>query len=331
MLNSIFKLGGLLIISICDEVLNCSTQKDPLDLDPTIVEEAEEPDEDDEDDKDGGDDEDDEDDEEKGNDGEEFNDYISDTGSAACVALEPSTESPLADLVFMLDDIADIISCLYTLSVAIRQPIPQDRHRKYAEINMSHYEFFDKQHVLEKFPNADPLLIHRLGNANTQRRQYFKYRLLHHEKIAKGLEHVGPATLVDTSTRPGLDDVPLAAPVPQSTPIHLLDLDRDADPVQGNNWSNRSATNEGPKTVITSTTISIVPKDAVVVRTHPAIEAESDGGQTATTFGTIMDAGEVKLLKVPDPPDADCVFAGNPFQCPYCYTLIIVKNPKAWR
>ena len=83
----------------------------------------------------------------------------------------------------------------------------------------------------------------------------------------------------------------------------------------------------------TSTTISIVPKSAVL-RTQPVldtIEAESEGSQTATSFGTIMETGKVKLLKVPDPPDADVVFAGNAFQCPYCYYLIIVKSPRAWR
>jgi len=215
----------------------------------------------------------------------------------------------------MLNDIVTIISCLCTLSVAMRQPVPQDRFPKYAEIDMSHYELFDNQYVLEKFPKANPLLIKRLGNANTQRRQYFKYRLLHHERIAKGLEGMGSVISVDKSTPPGLDVL-------------------DSDPVQGNDMSSRSATNQDTLTgtegeVITaaktSTTISNVPKSSV----------ESDGGQTATSFGTIMEeaAGnsKVKLLKVPDPPDADRVFAGNAFQCPYCCTMIIVKNSKAWQ
>ena len=92
----------------------------------------------------------------------------------------------LSDLVFMLEDVANIISCLYSLSAAMRQPA--HRLQNYAEIDMSHYKFFDNQHVFEQFPNAEQFLIQRLGNANTQRRQYFKYRLLHHEKIAKGLD-----------------------------------------------------------------------------------------------------------------------------------------------
>ena len=204
----------------------------------------------------------------------------------------------------------------------MRQPVPQDRLRKYAEIDLSHYEFFDNQHVLEKFPNADPFLIKRLGNANTQRRQYFKYRLLHHERIAKGLEGVGRA--VSSISPPQiLDSVPKPDyPVPHHT-----------DPVRGNDdMPSRGATNQDTMAK-TSTTISIVPKSSVA-RVLDTIEVESDGGQTTTSFGTIMEAAtgnsKVKLLKVPDPPDADRVFAGSAFQCPYCYTLIIVKNSKAW-
>ena len=303
------KLSGLLIIGKCDQVL-CSTQNNP-DLG---IEKAG---------KTGGD-------EEREKNPEEFEDDISDSGSAAS---ETGSGSPLSDFAFKLDDISNIISCLYNLCVAMRQPVPQDRLQKYAAIDLSHYEFYDKQHVLEKFPNGKPRLIERLGNANTQRRQYFKYRLLHHEKIAKGLKHVGPATAGDTSTPLGLDGG--ATTLPQST--HADPVHHDADPGQGNYVSSQNVTNEDAGTVITaaktSTTISIIPKSAVV-RTQPAldtIEAESDGGQTATSFGTIMEAGNVKLLKVPDPPDADRVFSGNAFQCPYCYFLIIVKNSRAWQ
>ena len=110
-------------------------------------------------------------------------DDILDSGSASS-----GNSDILSDLVFMLEDVANIISCLYSLSVAMRQPAPEDRLQKYADIDMSHYKFFDNQHALEKFPNARQFLIQRLGNANTQRRQYFKYRLLHHEKLAKGLD-----------------------------------------------------------------------------------------------------------------------------------------------
>ncbi|KAF8418438.1 hypothetical protein EV426DRAFT_707586 [Tirmania nivea] len=276
------------------EMLHCSTQNL---LNPDLIlEEAEETDGDCE------------------NNGMELDDNVSDSGSAA------SSDSPLSDFVFKLDDIANIISCLYNLSAAMRQPVPQDRLRKYAAIDLSHYEFFDNLHVLEKFPNAKPFLIQRLGNANTQRRQYFRYRFLHYEKIAKGVEQVRPATSV-----------------PETLYTDLHAVHRDADLAQDDYITSRRATNDDAAAAITaaitSTTISIVPKGAVV-RTQPTldiIETESDGGQTAISYGTTMETGKVNLLKVPDPPNADHVFHGNAFQCPYCYSLIIVRNSRAWQ
>lgn len=65
----------------------------------------------------------------------------------------------LSDLAFILDDTADIISCLYYLSIAMRQPAPQDRLKKYATIELSHFREFDEKHVREKFPSAEPFLI----------------------------------------------------------------------------------------------------------------------------------------------------------------------------
>ncbi|RPB19135.1 hypothetical protein L211DRAFT_899116 [Terfezia boudieri ATCC MYA-4762] len=195
----------------------------------------------------------------------------------------------------------------------MRQPVPQDRLRKYAEIDLSHYEFFDTQHVLEKFPTADPLLIKRLGYANTQRRQYFKYRLLHHETISSGLQGIEKSKLA------GLDDEGQR----QDAGIVIT-------------AAKTSATNQNAGTIITaaktSTTISIVPKSAVVPALD-TIETESDGGQTATSFGTIIETenSNVKLLKVPDPPASDRVFSGDAFQCPYCHSLIIVHSSRAWR
>ena len=213
-----------------------------------------------------------------------MDDNVSDSGGS--VASEAGSGSPLSDLTFKLDDIANIISCLYTLSVTIRQPAHQDRLRGYAEIDLSHYESFDNQHVREKFPNAKPFLIKRLVNANTQRRQYFHRAA----EIANRFKHVEPAISVDKPTLPALDNMAVSVSVSKST--HTHPIHRDA---------------------------------------QPAIESESDGDETATSFGTMMETGGAKLLKVPDPPDADRAFAGDAFQCPYCYSLIIVKNSRAWQ
>jgi len=220
-----------------------------------------------------------------------------------------------SDLIFALSDITNIISCLYNLSVAIRQPIPRDRLLKYAEIDLTHYEFYDNQHVLEKFPLAKPFLIKRLGNANTQRRQYFRYRLLHHEKIAKDVDR--PSGIIRSQK------------LKNDVPISRAEGDQEV--------ATKHLSQGKPKTATvvtaarTTTTVSIVLKSTMPPSPLDNIEIESDGGQTATSFGTMMETATVKELQVPDPPNLNNALSGNVFECPYCYYLVAVKNTKAWR
>jgi len=282
----------------------CSTQKDLADPDLTMKE-AEE--------TGGG--------AAKGSDGEEFGDDVPDPSRSA--TSESSSVSALSELVFMLDDIAHIISCLYMLSVAMRQPVPQDRHRKYAEINLSHYchttNFLITSLSLKSSPTQSRF---SLSDSEVQTRN------------GDSISNIGSSITRQFQGRSDTRDQQFQLIRQQfqglkiTIPIaHVDTVNYGADPVH---------VQEEAGTVITaaktSTAISIVPKSAVL-RTQPVldtIEAESDGGQTATSFGTVMETGKVKLLKVPDPPDADVVFAGSAFQCPYCYCLI-VKDPRAWR
>jgi len=51
-------------------------------------------------------------------------DLTMEPGSSRSATSESSSGSALSEFIFMLDDISRIISCLYTLSVAMRQPVP---------------------------------------------------------------------------------------------------------------------------------------------------------------------------------------------------------------
>ncbi|KAF8249120.1 hypothetical protein K440DRAFT_599255, partial [Wilcoxina mikolae CBS 423.85] len=81
-------------------------------------------------------------------------------------------------------DIANIVTCLYNLSIAIANPAPRDRLEKCASIDVSHFQQHDIEHVSYKFPEAEEYLIERLGKANTKRRQLLRYYERHREKIA---------------------------------------------------------------------------------------------------------------------------------------------------
>ncbi|KAF8540095.1 hypothetical protein BDD12DRAFT_735547, partial [Trichophaea hybrida] len=91
-------------------------------------------------------------------------------------------------------DISNIITCLYRFSIATQNPAPTDRLQKCSSIDVSAYEFFDIQHVSEKFPSLGKhsYLIKRLGRANTRRRQLLEYHQRHHEKIAGYHDEAAP-------------------------------------------------------------------------------------------------------------------------------------------
>lgn len=84
--------------------------------------------------------------------------------------------------------IVEDINCLSRLSVSIHNPSPHDRFKKACLTDTSGYEPFDVQHVCNKLSKAPKPIAERLGMAISRRRQYFKYRELHHDKLASGLE-----------------------------------------------------------------------------------------------------------------------------------------------
>ncbi|KAH7260848.1 uncharacterized protein BKA55DRAFT_535862 [Fusarium redolens] len=85
--------------------------------------------------------------------------------------------------------IVEDINCLFRLSASIHNPSPHDRFKKACLTDTSGYEPFDVQHVCNKLSKAPKPIAERLGKAISRRRQYFKYRELHHDKLASGFEN----------------------------------------------------------------------------------------------------------------------------------------------
>ena len=81
-------------------------------------------------------------------------------------------------------EISQVITSLYRLSMTVRKSTWNNRYLKSASINVSFFERYDIEHVAQKFPNADRLIVERLGRGISRRRQYFKYRELHAAKLA---------------------------------------------------------------------------------------------------------------------------------------------------
>jgi hypothetical protein len=87
--------------------------------------------------------------------------------------------------------IKTLITSLFRLSMAIRNPAPNSQSTSTISIDKSFYEQHDIQHVKEKFQHAPEYLAERLGRALSARRQYFSYREEHHQKLTKNIEKIG--------------------------------------------------------------------------------------------------------------------------------------------
>ncbi|KAH7126101.1 hypothetical protein EDB81DRAFT_663785 [Dactylonectria macrodidyma] len=100
---------------------------------------------------------------------------------------EPDLSTP-SELSQILASVVEDINCVFRLSVSIRNPAPHDRFRESSLTDTSHFEPFDVQHVRTKFSTAPANVVERLGKAISRRRQYFKYREMHHQIMSSGLE-----------------------------------------------------------------------------------------------------------------------------------------------
>ncbi|KAK9798404.1 hypothetical protein SCARD494_02935 [Seiridium cardinale] len=117
-------------------------------------------------------------------------------------------------------DVVEVLSCLMNLSVSIRNPAPHDRFRGSVETDTSFYEASDIAHVRAKYENADSELITLLGRANSRRRQYFKYRELHHQKLSQGLD-------LNFDTEKSMAGRTIASSIPyilKTNPLELTDI-----------------------------------------------------------------------------------------------------------
>jgi hypothetical protein len=94
--------------------------------------------------------------------------------------------------------IADVVDCLHSLAVAIRNPAPHDRYVKVKSADGSPTEAArDIQHVSSMFPLTEPSLARRLGTAITRRRHYLRSCQSRHKRLAAGLDQEP-----DTETAP---------------------------------------------------------------------------------------------------------------------------------
>ncbi|KAI1741245.1 hypothetical protein F4680DRAFT_416205 [Xylaria scruposa] len=128
----------------------------------------------------------------------------------------------------LMAEITDAIGNLLRLSISLRHPAPHDRFMSTEYAKAHYFEANDVAHTKAKFPRANETLVTRLGQALSQRRQYFRYRESHHEKLARGLFDSGRSIADAQSTV--ASSIPTERKDPGSVPIYgELDEDERSD------------------------------------------------------------------------------------------------------
>lgn len=204
--------------------------------------------------------------------------------------------------------ITEAITSLFKLSMFIRK---STRGNKFAKSSAEKkYETQpDIMHVRDIFPFAShtPGLVERLGKANAQRRQWLSYRKRHREKL-------GVSSLSEDRSA-GLEDV-------QST--------------VGSGIYYKEKHGEAPLSTVTPTmgiksaTIDLSSTEATTFYgTGPDIEDSSESGYSETSCNTSgLSDSEDGVTYVPQPPPES--EGQNPFECPYCYTILTISSVNAW-
>ena len=233
---------------------------------------------------------------------------ISDSDEDNASAAEETTQT--SDLEQLFTAIKTANSSLMKLSMVIRNSPARDDYLKAA----SRYPFdakYDIGHVKEKYGPAKgsrDWLLERLGKAITRRRQYLRYREEHHAKLSRDWEN---ATVEETVTIADIDAPPLSRA--------------------------QAAEDEAPAKTIALTKVTkattYVENKTMTERDGIDLDQGSFGSQTSYEPTVIGEA--VHKLSVPPPPTMafeNVPFEfGEPFQCPYCYMEVTIKNKTAWK
>ncbi len=245
-------------------------------------------------------------------DAEAFNDEFSDTSDSdksEDSSSSASGQEPVSELSQLLLAVSEAITSLYKLSIAIRNPTPRDRYAKAASstpIDVS----YDIGHVYEKYPQirSKAWLLEKLGRAITRRREFLRYREQHREKIGGKIR---PSTGLDerhelAETRRRFTYVEAQSPV--GGPV----VGVEAHSISHSQLASTKATTY------------------VANLNGETLGTQSIAGRSETSFVTsIADDDSHSVRQIPDPPKESV--NGMPFECPYCFTILAIKNTTHWK
>jgi len=235
-----------------------------------------------------------------------------------------ATQPDYTELDECLEDVTDVITCLYKFSVTIRNPAPRDRLQKCSSIDVSHFEFYDVQHISNKFKDAPQYLQERLGKANVRRRQLLIYYRIHCDKIAgRYIKETDNECVQSTDAQQNVPQLSGDSEVNDELDV-MADMEASKEKKKDHGTLAPPAT-ATIATRKTETTISIyVPR-----HDNFDIDAGSDTNQSRTSYSSSV--GGVKLHPLRVPPLPESALDNSPFQCPICLTIIKVSGHRSWK
>ena len=246
-------------------------------------------------------------------DDEAFNDELSDIldsdGSENPTAGPEQEKEPVSELSQLLLAIMEAIASLYKLSIAARNPTPQDRYAKAASLAPFDASF-DVGHVYEKFPHlrSKAWLMERLGKAITKRRELLRYRSEYREKIGSNIR---PS--IDLSEGHELADDPRKV------------ASNDAQINTGASVAALEA-DSGSYSQLASTKVTTYADDS----NDENFDMRSTASRSESSYVTsILEDNLHSVRQVPEPPNESA--NGKPFECPYCFKILTVKNINLWK
>ncbi|KAL8907441.1 MAG: hypothetical protein Q9207_001411 [Kuettlingeria erythrocarpa] len=211
----------------------------------------------------------------------------------------------------LYSSIVESITSLLKLSMFIRRSTKGNKFAKSSRAQKYETQY-DINHVRDRFPFASrwPHLVDRLGKANAQRRQWLSYQRRHREKLAV------PAALDKDGTSFGQDpDVGQKDEGPQPRAWA-----REGRP-EASVWTDEQ---RDPYSTLSSTKASTFYQ----ANEQPRETIDSDRSETSTSETSFGDVdSEINLVPQPPLEAAD----QNPFECPYCFSIITIAGSGAWR
>ncbi len=236
---------------------------------------------------------------------EEFNELSDSNDSGDSLTDQASPTSELEQLFLA---IVETVTSLLKFSISIRRSTPRDRYARVASLSPLDPSF-DRNHVYEKYPclRSKPWLVDKLGRAITRRRDFLRYRERHHEKLADrnvlSAFKKTPDHHNSVPTKPGTHS------------ISIRDGPKMAD----------VASSSADRSQLASTTATTYIADS-----RNLLETASQAGLSEVSdVSSVGDDHDQEARPIPDPPKDSA--GAKPFECPYCYTIQVVRKPSHWK